>query len=126
MGGTTSKDKANVQKSFFEEIAVKIQRSHMQQAYLFDHIQPGMPAFNTNLFKLAQPTYLEAHAFQATEAAEKLSYDLSNKFDAAEKAYAKLKKGQATPANYSQLNKTLQNIQKDDSSHQRLNFLMLS
>jgi len=25
------------------------------QAYLFDHIQPNMPAFNANLFKLATP-----------------------------------------------------------------------
>ena len=39
---------------FFEEIQIKIHRSHMQQAYLFDHIQPEMPAFNTNMFKLAQ------------------------------------------------------------------------
>ena len=37
---------------FFEEIPVKILRSHMQQAYLFDYIQPQMPAFNTNMFKL--------------------------------------------------------------------------
>ena len=43
---------------FFEEVPVKIHRSHMQQAYLFDYIQPEMPAFNTNLFNMATPNYL--------------------------------------------------------------------
>lgn len=94
---------------FFEEVPMKVHRSHMQQAYLFDHIQPGMPAFNTNLFKLARPAYLESHAFQAAEVTDKVNYDRNVKFDAAEKAYAKLKKGQ-TGTNYTQLNKTLQNI----------------
>jgi hypothetical protein len=27
-------------KEMFEEVPIKIQRSHMQQAYLFDYIQP--------------------------------------------------------------------------------------
>ena len=40
-------------EEMFEEIPIKVQRSHMQQAYLFDYIQPEMPAFNTNIFKLA-------------------------------------------------------------------------
>ena len=38
--------------NFFEEVPLKIHRSHLIQAFLFDHIQPQMPAFNTNLFKL--------------------------------------------------------------------------
>ena len=37
----------------YDEIPVRIQRNHMQQAYLFDFIRPEMPAFNTNVFKLA-------------------------------------------------------------------------
>lgn len=37
----------NVQ-NFFEEVSLKIHRSHLIQAFLFDHIQPHMPAFNTN------------------------------------------------------------------------------
>ena len=45
----------------YDEIPVRIQRNHMQQAYLFDFIRPEMPAFNTNVFKLAQPAYLESH-----------------------------------------------------------------
>ena len=31
----------------FEEIPVRIYRSHLVQAFLFDHIQPHIPAFNT-------------------------------------------------------------------------------
>ena len=40
-------------QELYEEIPVRIYRSHMQQAYLFDYIRPEMPAFNTNIFKLA-------------------------------------------------------------------------
>lgn len=40
-------------EELFEEIPIRVHRSHLLQAYLFDHIQPHMPAFNTNLFKLA-------------------------------------------------------------------------
>ena len=52
-----------------------------------------MPAFNTNIFRLASSSYLESHAFQATEQADKLNNDLNYKFDAAGKAYSRLKKG---------------------------------
>mmetsp|Transcript_21336 Transcript_21336/g.33016 ORF Transcript_21336/g.33016 Transcript_21336/m.33016 type:complete len:243 (-) Transcript_21336:22-750(-) len=38
--------------SFFEEVEIKLNRSHLLQAFLFDHIQPHMPAFNTNTLKL--------------------------------------------------------------------------
>ena len=57
-------------EEMFDEIPIKILRSHMQQAYLFDYIQPSMPAFNTNLFKLASPAYLESHVHTAAEMAE--------------------------------------------------------
>jgi len=40
-------------QELYDEIPVRIQRNHMQQAYLFDYIRPEMPAFNTNVFKLA-------------------------------------------------------------------------
>ena len=56
----------------FEEVHIKIQRSHMQQAYLFDHIQPQMPAFNTNLFKLSSSDYLCNHVHQALGVSEEL------------------------------------------------------
>jgi hypothetical protein len=42
------------------------------QAYLFDHIQPEMPAFNPNLFKLATPEYLCNHVYQLNEATDSL------------------------------------------------------
>ena len=60
-------------QELYEEIPVRIYRSHMQQAYLFDYIRPEMPAFNTNVFKLAQPSYLESHVHQAAEITEALN-----------------------------------------------------
>jgi hypothetical protein len=42
-------------EELFEEVPIRIYRSHLVQAFLFDHIQPSMPAFNTNMFKLATP-----------------------------------------------------------------------
>ena len=60
-------------QELYEEIPVRIYRSHMQQAYLFDYIRPEMPAFNTNVFKLAQPAYLESHVHQAAEITEALN-----------------------------------------------------
>jgi hypothetical protein len=42
-------------EELFEEVPIRIYRSHLLQAFLFDHIQPHMPAFNTNLFKMATP-----------------------------------------------------------------------
>lgn len=51
---------------------MKVYRSHMQQAYLFDYIQPAMPAFNTNLFKLSTPNYLCQHVFQAVQSSEQI------------------------------------------------------
>jgi len=63
----------------FDEVPIKIQRSHMQQAYLFDYIQPSMPAFNTNLFKLVAPDYFCSHTYQAVEATESLTMNESQR-----------------------------------------------
>ena len=50
---TLSQDKIREQElnvgNFFEEVPIKIHRSHLLQAFLFDHIAPKMPVFNTNL-----------------------------------------------------------------------------
>jgi len=62
----------------FEEIPIRIYRSHLVQAFLFDHIQPHMPAFNANLFKLATPQYLCNHVYQLNEATEGLVYEQKN------------------------------------------------
>ena len=52
---------------------MKIHRSHLLQAFLFDHIQPHMPAFNTNLFRLGATTeHLNQHVFQAAEQSQAL------------------------------------------------------
>ena len=71
----------------FEEVLIKIQRSHMQQAYLFDYIQPQMPAFNTNLFKLSSPVYICTHVHQAVEVSEQLTAHESVRQEALQKAY---------------------------------------
>jgi hypothetical protein len=50
----------------------------MQQAYLFDYIQPEMPAFNTNMFKMSTPNYLCQHLYHVTQASEQLvNYETS-------------------------------------------------
>ena len=59
----------------FEEVPIRVYRSHLLQAFLFDHIQPHMPAFNTNMFKLATPQYLCNHVYQLNEATEELVFE---------------------------------------------------
>jgi len=48
-------------ESFFEQVNLKIYRSHLLQAFLFDHIQPHMPAFNTHMFTLGASNNLLTH-----------------------------------------------------------------
>lgn len=57
---------------FFEEIPVRIHRSHLIQAFLFDHVLPHMPAFNTNMFKLASGQYLSSHVYHVNEITDDL------------------------------------------------------
>lgn len=75
----------------------------MQQAYLFDHIQPEMPAFNTNMFKLAQQSYLEQHVYQATETADKFNNEQNFRYDMAYKSYGKLRKNLINNMSYSKM-----------------------
>ena len=63
----------------------------MQQAYLFDYIQPEMPAFNTNIFKLASLAYLESHVHTAAEVSENFNQYESQRLDNVLKSYQKLK-----------------------------------
>ena len=54
--------------NFFEEVPLKIHRSHLLQAFLFDHIAPKMPAFNTNLLKFGSTSqHLVHHLHMASE-----------------------------------------------------------
>jgi len=62
---------------FFEEVYLKIHRSHLLQAFLFDHIQPHMPTFNTNLFRLGSTTqHMTQHLWTATEQSQKVVDEL--------------------------------------------------
>ena len=63
--------------SFFEEVSLKIHRSHLLQAFLFDHIQPHMPAFNTNLFRLGSSTQqMTQLSYQGSEQSQILNEEL--------------------------------------------------
>jgi hypothetical protein len=63
--------------SFFEEVTMKIQRSHLLQAFLFDHIQPHMPSFNTNMFNMATNDNQNVqHLYQLNESSQVLLDEL--------------------------------------------------
>ena len=63
--------------NFFEEVPMKIHRSHLLQAFLYDHIQPHMPAFNTNLFRLGSSTQqMTQLSFQSSEQSHILNEEL--------------------------------------------------
>lgn len=66
-------------QSFFEEINVKIHRSHLLQAFLFDHIQPHMPVYNKNVLKLGtQTTHMTQLLFQSSEQSNIILDELRN------------------------------------------------
>lgn len=66
-------------QSFFEEISVKIHRSHLLQAFLFDHIQPHMPVYNKNVLKLGtQTTHMTQLLFQSSEQSNIILDELRN------------------------------------------------
>jgi hypothetical protein len=57
---------------------MKIHRSNLIQAYLFDHIQPSMPQFNPNTFRLAcSNELLSQHVFMASQTSKNLLEELS-------------------------------------------------
>ena len=99
-------------------------RSHMQQAYLFDYIQPEMPAFNTNLFKLSTPNYLCQHVHQASHASEQIVHYENYRQDSLVKSLQKLKgsskgKQEATTSG-------VQSIAKEDLQSNRIDYFLLS
>lgn len=110
-------------QELYEEIPVRIQRNHMQQAYLFDYIRPEMPAFNTNVFKLAQPAYFESHVHQAAEVTESFNQTEQARMDQAVKAYQKVKKNQITNSTFK---KAMTTMGEDDVRHNKLDYLLLS
>ena len=84
--------------TLFEEVNLKIHRSHLLQAFLFDHIQPHMPTFNTNLFRLTGTSshmtqQLWSQSDQSAKVLEELSKmeaDYKNTIKSAKKANKKL------------------------------------
>lgn len=107
----------------FEEVLVKIHRSHIQQAYLFDYIQPSMPAFNTNVFKLAGQDYFCSHVHQACESTEQLTQNESQRLEQLIKAYTKLK---ASSAKASGRDKVVPQAATDDAVGNKVNHFLLS
>jgi hypothetical protein len=64
--------------NLFEEVELKIHRSHLLQAFLFDHIQPHMPSFNTNLFRLNGTTpHMTQHLWSAADQSQKVIDELA-------------------------------------------------
>ena len=59
--------------NFFEEVPQKLHRSNLLQAFLFDHIQPRMPTFNTNIFNTASnQNYISHHVHKASEVTQQM------------------------------------------------------
>jgi len=57
---------------------MKIHRSHLLQAFLFDHIQPYMPAFNTQLLRLGSSNQHLAHLLhKSTDQSQQLLDELN-------------------------------------------------
>ena len=77
---------------FFEEIPIRIHRNHMQQAYLFDYIQPEMPAFNTNVFKLANSNYFCQHVHSSMEITEALTMQNKERIDKLQSQVTRMRK----------------------------------
>ena len=110
-------------QDLYDEIPVKIQRNHMQQAYLFDYIRPEMPAFNTNVFKLAQPAYLESHVHQAAEVTEQFNQSEYNRMDHAQKMYLRVKKNQIQNSVFK---KAMTGVGEDDTKQNKIDYLLLA
>ena len=102
----------------FEEVPIRVYRSHLVQAYLFDHIQPQMPAFNANFFKLATPEYLCNHVYQLNEATDELVHE-QQKLELTYKNTIKMHK----KAQHKQQDRSLQ---MDESQGNKIDIFLLS
>ena len=64
--------------NFFLEVPMKLHRSNLLQAFLFDHIQPRMPTFNTNIFNAASnQNYISHHIHKASEVSQQMIEELN-------------------------------------------------
>ena len=101
----------------FEEVPVRIYRSHLVQAFLFDHIQPHMPAFNSNLFKLATPQYLCNHVYQLNEATDELIHEQQRLEQLQRTVLKQHKKHQARTGGVAQM---------EDNTYNKIDLFLLS
>ena len=79
-----------------------------------------MPAFNTNIFKLATPDYLCSHVYEAVEATEDLTQNEASRQDSLMKAYQKLKQKNNTS------NKNMISAANEDATQNKLNYFLFS
>jgi len=79
-----------------------------------------MPAFNTNIFKLATPDYLCSHVYEAVEATEDLTQNEASRQDSLMKAYQKLKQKSNTS------NKNMISAANEDATQNKLNYFLFS
>jgi len=79
-----------------------------------------MPAFNTNIFKLATPDYLCSHVYEAVEATEDLTQNEASRQDSLMKAYQKLKQNKNTS------NKNMISAANEDATQNKLNYFLFS
>lgn len=63
--------------NFFETVEMKIHRSHLLQAFLFDHIQPKVPSFNSQMFNLGSSSSMFTHQlYKSTEKSQQVLDEL--------------------------------------------------
>lgn len=105
-------------QEFFEEIPIKLKRSHMQQAYMFDYIQPEMPAFNTNVFKLASQNYFTSHVHSAMEITDQLTNVNKDRLEKLQMQVQKMRRSGAR-------NKG-EGVKEEDAKASKLDYFMLS
>ncbi len=121
--------------SFFEEVEIKLNRSHLLQAFLFDHIQPHMPAFNSNTLKMGGSSlHLSQQLYFAGEHSQNFLDECSkmeNQRKQQQKQIKRLnKKIQGQVAEKKEIEQAdldaLQNFKTEDAQQDRMNMVLFS
>ena len=122
-------------QDFFEEVEMKIHRSHLLQAFLFDHIQPHMPSFNANLLRLGGNTlYVSGQLYHANEQSQNVLDEMSRMENIHTKQTRQLKKFnkkvQNLKNNGAKIEKEdlemLDQMKKDNGNHNKMNLILFS
>lgn len=85
-----------------------------------------MPAFNTNLFKLASEDYLCTHVHQAVDATESLTGNQMYRQEHLMKLYQKLKQSTSKGDHKTRLNTHMAAAADADNSSNKVDFFLLS